>query len=275
MITVHTRGIDEPRIDATAVDDPQVASELMSLVLDHSAALEDASAGEILQWAEEHLAALQNQLAEVRTDNPVSVHTSTSDQPPTLAVTMSMEDTVLAELASRYAPDADLVFIDTGFHFPETLEVARQVDERYSNRLVRITPALSTEEQDEQIKPNLFTSNPTRCCGIRKVAPLAELLAPYPAWVTGLKRVDAPTRRTTPVLQIDHAGRLKINPLVRWTHEDIENFIVDNDLIRHPLTLQGFPSIGCAPCTRRVAPGEDARAGRWSGKSKTECGIHL
>ncbi|AYJ33571.1 phosphoadenylyl-sulfate reductase [Corynebacterium xerosis] len=222
--------------------DPAVARRLLELALDHGPSLEKLSAGEIIEWGAEHLGT-------------------------NLAVTMSMQDTVLAELAARHAPDADLIFLDTGYHFPETIEVADAVDKRYPNRLLRIQPVAGAV-------PELYKTDMTACCAQRKVEPLARMKLPYEGWVTGLKRVDAPTRKNTPVLEIDKTGRIKLNPLAAWTDDDVERFIEDNDLIIHPLTKAGFPSIGCAPCTNRVAPGADPRSGRWAGAEKTECGLH-
>lgn len=222
--------------------DPAVARRLLELALDHGPSLEKLSAGEIIEWGAEHLGT-------------------------NLAVTMSMQDTVLAELAARHAPDADLIFLDTGYHFPETIEVADAVDKRYPNRLLRIQPVTGAV-------PELYKTDMTACCAQRKVEPLARMKLPYEGWVTGLKRVDAPTRKNTPVLEIDKTGRIKLNPLAAWTDDDVDQFIEDNDLIIHPLTKAGFPSIGCAPCTNRVAPGADPRSGRWAGAEKTECGLH-
>lgn len=222
--------------------DPAVARRLLELALDHGPSLEKLSAGEIIEWGAEHLGT-------------------------NLAVTMSMQDTVLAELAARHAPDADLIFLDTCYHFPETIEVADAVDKRYPNRLLRIQPVAGAV-------PELYKTDMTACCAQRKVEPLARMKLPYEGWVTGLKRVDAPTRKNTPVLEIDKTGRIKLNPLAAWTDDDVDRFIEDNDLIIHPLTKAGFPSIGCAPCTNRVAPGADPRSGRWAGAEKTECGLH-
>lgn len=224
------------------MQDPAVARRLLELALDHGPSLEKLSAGEIIEWGAEHLGT-------------------------NLAVTMSMQDTVLAELAARHAPDADLIFLDTGYHFPETIEVADAVDKRYPNRLLRIQPVAGAV-------PELYKTDMTACCAQRKVEPLARMKLPYEGWVTGLKRVDAPTRKNTPVLEIDKTGRIKLNPLAAWTDDDVDRFIEDNDLIIHPLTKAGFPSIGCAPCTNRVAPGADPRSGRWAGADKTECGLH-
>ena len=257
-IVRHTHGIEAPIVEArdgntsegNAPDvDNDYQAEMLNLALDYSAELEKASAEEIMQWAHDHV--------------------------PKLAVTLSMQDTVLADLAEKYAPAADLVFLDTGYHFAETLDVADAVERRYSNRLLRVVPHLTRREQDQRYGKDLYATDPTLCCHMRKVVPLQETLAGYPAWVTGLKRVDAPSRAHTPVLEIDKAGRLKINPIITWTDDDVENYIVEHDLIRHPLTTQGYPSIGCETCTARVQAGEDPRSGRWQGKEKTECGLHV
>ncbi|MDO4412312.1 phosphoadenylyl-sulfate reductase [Cutibacterium sp.] len=229
---------------------PDTAQRLSQLAQDWASKLENYSAGEVLAWGAEHL------------------HTP-------MAVTLSMQDTVLAELASQYAPSADLVFLDTGYHFQETLDVADAVEHRYSNRLLRVLPKQTRAEQDAQYGKDLYKTNPTLCCDLRKVQPLAEAKLPYEGWVSGLKRVDAPTRRNTPVLELDHTGRIKLNPLASWTNEDVDNFIAEHNLIIHPLTKQGYPSIGCATCTAKVAPGADPRSGRWQGTEKTECGLHL
>lgn len=247
ITTVNT---SDALADDDVLSDPATARRLMELALDYGSKLEGATAGEVLEWGAEHL----------RTP---------------LAVTLSMQDTVLADLAEKHAPNADLIFLDTGYHFPETLEVAGQVAERYSNRLLSIVPKRTRAEQDAEEGVDLYKTDPTRCCALRKVEPLAAVKRPYEGWVTGLKRVDAPTRANTPVLEIDKTGRIKLNPLAAWTDQDIEDYIAAHDLIVHPLTKQGFPSIGCATCTARVAEGADPRSGRWAGSEKTECGLHL
>ena len=188
---------------------------------------------------------------------------------------MSMQDTVLAELAQGRVHDAELVFLDTGYHFDETMDVAREVDERYSLPLKTVEPVLSVEEQNREYGANLYRSNPTACCRMRKVEPLARMLNPYEAWISGVKRVDSELRKDTPILDVDRTGRLKINPIAAWTDQDVEDYIEAHALIIHPLTKQGYPSIGCATCTLPVAPGEDPRSGRWAGSTKTECGLHL
>ena len=206
-----------PRTTEPLLDELRKRNE--ELVDKHAENLYHADAATIMQWAQEFA-------------------------PGRVVVTLSMENTVLAELAARHAPDMDFLFLD------------------------------SADEQAQEYGPNLYQSNPAACCRMRKVEPLAVSLSPYVGWVTGLRRADGPTRTTTPALALDSTGRLKISPLVTWSLEDTERFITDNNLIKHPLTHQGYPSIGCATCTLPVAAGEDPRAGRWAGHAKTECGLH-
>ena len=130
-------------------------------------------------------------------------------------------------------------------------------------------------KQDEVYGRDLYQSNPTACCRMRKVEPLARMLNPYEAWISGVKRVDNEMRKNTPILDVDRTGRLKINPIAAWTDQDVQDYIESHDLIVHPLTTQGYPSIGCETCTLPVAPGEDPRSGRWANSTKTECGLHL
>lgn len=233
----------------TPLDEEQTAAH-RALVDQWNDRLEGATAEEILDWVNEHVTG-------------------------TVAVTMSMQDTVLAELAEGRVHDAEMVFLDTGYHFDETLDVAREVDGRYSLPLRTVEPAYSVARQDETYGRDLYKRNPTACCRMRKVEPLARMLDPYEAWISGVKRVDSELRRDTPILDVDRTGRLKINPLAAWTDEDVEAYIESHDLIVHPLTRQGYPSIGCATCTLPVAPGDDPRSGRWANSSKTECGLHL
>lgn len=230
-------------------DEERAANE--QLVAEWNDKLEGANAEEIMEWVAEHV-------------------------PGKVAVTMSMQDTVLAELAEgRLAEDrAELVFLDTGYHFAETLETRDKVQQRYNLPLENITPVLSREEQDKVYGPRLYSRDNTACCRMRKVEPLARMLNPFNAWITGVRRVDNALRANTPVLDVDRTGRLKINPIVAWSDEDVEAYITDHDLIINPLTKQGYPSIGCETCTLPVAEGQDPRSGRWAGTNKTECGLH-
>lgn len=193
-----------------------------------------------------------------------------------LVVASSMGDEVLVHLASQVAPGVGVLFLDTNYHFPETLALRDLVSEKYDVQVRTVLPLLTIEEQSEKFGVDLWSRNPDSCCAIRKVEPLERGLQPYDAWVTGMRRADAPTRTDIEIVSWDtKRSKVKLNPLASWSDEQLQNYIVANGVIQHPLREQGYASIGCAPCTRAVAPGEDARAGRWSGSEKTECGLHL
>ncbi|MEI2713409.1 MAG: phosphoadenylyl-sulfate reductase [Nocardioides sp.] len=190
-------------------------------------------------------------------------------------VTSSMSDAVLAHLASRVAPGVDVVFLDTGYHFAETIGTRDAVAATLPVNVLTITPRQSVTEQDAEYGPELFRRDPDTCCKLRKVEPLAESLATYDAWATGLRRAETHNRVIAPVVGWDaKKGKVKVSPLARWSDEQFEAYIVEHGILVNPLAYDGYPSIGCAPCTRRVAPGEDPRSGRWAGTNKTECGIH-
>jgi phosphoadenosine phosphosulfate reductase len=172
-------------------------------------------------------------------------------------------------------PSIKVLFLETGYHFPETLLTRDRAVRALPIALVQALPRQSVSEQDAEYGEKLHDRDPNLCCFLRKVEPLARSLDGRAAWVTGVRRVEGPTRANTPIVSWDDRhGLVKINPLVTWSDEDVEAYQVKHELLRNPLVAQGYPSIGCAPCTRRVAPGEDPRAGRWSGNDKTECGIH-
>jgi phosphoadenosine phosphosulfate reductase len=190
-------------------------------------------------------------------------------------ITSSMGDAVLAHLASTVAPGIDVVFLDTGYHFPETIGTRDAVEATLPVNLVTITPRQTVAEQDAEHGADLYRTDPDRCCALRKVAPLTESLAGYDAWATGLRRAETHNRVIAPVVGWDpRKGKVKVSPLARWTDEQVDRYVVENGVLVNPLVHDGYPSIGCWPCTRRVAPGEDPRSGRWAGTSKTECGIH-
>ncbi len=192
------------------------------------------------------------------------------------AIAASMQDAVLPHLARRAAPDADLLFLDTGYHFAETIATRDLVAETYQLTVLNLTATRTVPEQDAEFGARLHERNPDLCCAMRKTAPLDAALANYDAWATGVRRVEAPTRANTPVIGYDEKrDMVKISPLAAWTDDDLEEYIAEHDVIVNPLLRKGYPSIGCAPCTRAVKPGEDPRAGRWSSTEKTECGIHL
>ena len=186
---------------------------------------------------------------------------------PHLAMSASMTDTVLIDLATRVDPAIEVIFIDTGYHFPETLGTVEVVRRRYGLNLRMMTVARQAEE--------LWQADPENCCSAVKVGQLDRALAAKDAWMSGLRRSEAATRESAPIIARDLRGLVKINPIATWTEADVEAYIERHDLIVNPLTRQGYPSIGCMPCTTPVAPGEDPRAGRWRNSAKTECGLHL
>ncbi|MDX3236175.1 phosphoadenylyl-sulfate reductase [Streptomyces sp. ME03-5709C] len=190
-------------------------------------------------------------------------------------VTSSMEDAVVAHLASRVAPGVDVVFLDTGYHFPETMGTRDAVAAVMDVRVITLTPRRSVAEQDAEHGPRLHDRDPDLCCALRKVEPLEEGLTGYDAWATGLRRDESPTRANTPVVAWDARRRkVKVSPIARWTQQDADAYITEHGVLTNPLLTDGYASVGCAPCTRRVLEGEDARAGRWAGRAKTECGLH-
>ncbi|WP_328536030.1 phosphoadenylyl-sulfate reductase [Streptomyces sp. NBC_00344] len=190
-------------------------------------------------------------------------------------VTSSMEDAVVAHLASRVNPGVDVVFLDTGYHFPETIGTRDAVAAVMDVNVITLLPWQTVAEQDAEYGPKLHDRDPDLCCALRKVKPLEDGLKNYRAWATGLRRDESPTRANTPVVGWDEKRRkVKISPIARWTQDDVDAYVTEHGVLTNPLLMDGYPSIGCAPCTRRVEEGEDARAGRWAGRNKTECGLH-
>lgn len=192
-----------------------------------------------------------------------------------LIVASSMQDTILPHLFGTRLPGVEVLFLETGYHFPETLATRDEAVRLLPITVVDALPERTVAEQDAVFGKDLWSRDPNQCCAMRKVEPLQRALSGRAAWVTGLRRADGPTRAHAPVVEWDAKhGLVKINPIVTWSDEQVERYQTDNGLPRNPLVAQGYPSIGCAPCTRAVAPGEDPRAGRWAGTDKTECGLH-
>jgi len=190
-------------------------------------------------------------------------------------VASNMQDAVLVDLASKVRPGVDVLFLDTGYHFVETIGTRDAVEAVYDINVVNVTPEKSVEKQDELFGKDLFAREPTECCRMRKVEPLSKALRGYTAWVTGIRRVEAPTRANAPFISWDKAfGLVKINPIAAWTDDEMQAYIDTNDVLVNPLVFEGYPSIGCAPCTAKPEEGADPRSGRWAGTSKTECGLH-
>ena len=217
---------------------PRVAStdELREIVSHVGAELELAPAEDIIEWA---VATFGERFC----------------------VTSSMSDAVLSHLASRVSPGIDVLFLDTGYHFAETIGTRDAVEATMPVNLINLTPVQSVAEQDAAYGKDLFERDPDLCCALRKVQPLADGLAEYDAWATGLRRAETHNRVIAPVVGWDEKKqKVKVSPLARWTDEDVEKYIAENGILVNPLQYDGYPSIGCWPCTRRVAPGEDARS---------------
>ena len=191
-----------------------------------------------------------------------------------LAVTSSMTDAVVAHLMATARPGVDVLFLDTGYHFADTIATRDAVSTLLPVTVVDVRPAQSVAEQDAAHGRALYARDPTQCCALRKVAPLDAALRPYEAWVTGVRRADGPGRRRSREIEWDMRRQLvKVNPIVAWSDDEVQAYVDAHELPRNPLVARGYPSIGCAPCTRRPA-GEDRRDGRWAGSEQTECGLH-
>ncbi|HYG57366.1 MAG TPA: phosphoadenylyl-sulfate reductase [Symbiobacteriaceae bacterium] len=220
---------------------------------DVAASLEGKEPQAALQWAFEHFG-----MADIA-----------------LACSFGAEDVALVDMVARLRPGTRVFYLDTNLLFSETYELIDRVKARYDIKLERVLPLLSLEEQAGQHGDALWSREPDSCCGIRKVEPLKRALGTMNAWITGIRREQAPTRANAKMVEWDAKfGLVKINPLVAWTDKDVWRYIMANGVPYNPLHDQGYPSIGCTHCTRAVKPGEDPRAGRWSSFAKTECGLH-
>ena len=193
-----------------------------------------------------------------------------------LCITSSMTDAVIIHLASRQVPGIDVLFLDTGYHFPETIGTRDAVSAVYPVNVVNVTPPTTVAEQDAGLGPRLYSRNPDLCCYLRKVVPLEQALAPYDAWITGVRRDETDARSDTSVVSWDPQREMvKVNPIVEWSQQQVDDYIAENGVLVNPLVYDGYPSIGCRTCTVKVADGADPRSGRWAGTAKTECGIHI
>lgn len=192
------------------------------------------------------------------------------------AIASSMGDGLLAHLVSSVASGVDVVFLDTGYHFAETIGTRDAVAQVYDVNVRTLLPLLTVAQQDAEHGERLWQRDPDACCAMRKVEPLARGLEAYTAWASGIRRDESVTRREIGVVEWDDKrAKVKVNPIAAWTQADVDSYVQANGVLVNPLTYDGYPSIGCAPCTRRVAAGEDPRAGRWAGTQKTECGLHV
>jgi phosphoadenosine phosphosulfate reductase len=193
-----------------------------------------------------------------------------------LTCSWQMQSSVLVDMVHRTGAEVRIVELDTGLLFPATYATRDRLIERYDLTVERIDPEQTVAEQERTEGPALWERDPDRCCALRKVAPLGRALEGMDAWITGIRRVQSPGRLTARKVDLDETrGVVKIQPLVDWSDEDVLGYLYAHDVPYNPLHDQGYPSIGCVPCTRAVREGEDRRAGRWSGSGKTECGLHL
>jgi phosphoadenosine phosphosulfate reductase len=220
-----------------------------ALALDAARDLEAASAEDIVRWA-----------ADTFGDR--------------FAVTASMSDGVLSHVAGRAVPGITVLFLDTGYHFPETIGTRDAIAATYPVNVETVTHPLRVPEHEAEYG-RLYEIDPDLCCAIRKIWPLDRALRPYDAWAGGVRRAELASRADTPVIAWDAKRRkVKVNPLATWTDEQVAEYVAQHGILVNPLRQIGYASIGCAPCTRPVADGEDPRSGRWAGLAKTECGIH-
>jgi phosphoadenosine phosphosulfate reductase len=226
-------------------------SRLRSIADRGAVEVQGASALEVLEWADDALAGRW-------------------------VVASSMQDAVVVDLASQVRPGVDVVFLDTGYHFAETLTMRDAVGAAYPIRLLNIQPGSTVEQQDAKFGPRLHDRDPDLCCFMRKVTPLNTILGLYDGWVTGLRRSETEARRAAAPVEWDERRQIvKVNPIVDWSDDEVAAYIEDHDVLVNLLRSEGYGSIGCAPCTARVLEGDQPRAGRWSGSGKSECGIHL
>jgi phosphoadenosine phosphosulfate reductase len=193
-----------------------------------------------------------------------------------ICVTSSMTDAAIVHMASAIRPGIDVVFLDTGYHFAETIGTRDAVAAVYPVNLITVAPSRTVAEQDAELGSRLYRRNPDLCCYLRKVEPLERALSRYDAWITGLRGDETVKRRDAGPVEWDgRRGMVKVNPIVSWHQKQVDDYIAENGILVNPLVYDGYPSIGCSTCTSRVAPGEDPRSGRWAGTGKTECGIHM
>jgi phosphoadenosine phosphosulfate reductase len=233
--------------DAVELHDLYDASDGLHHLAAHAgAALEGATPQEVIRWAFDRFG-------------------------ERFVVATSMAECVLPHMAGQIRPNAKVIFLDTGYHFAETLGTAEAVESVLPISLIRVRPAQTVAEQDATYGKDLWSRDPDLCCKMRKVLPLRKALAPYMAWASGIMRAETEARKGIGLVEWDATnGLVKVNPLAAWTQDDVDKYVRDNGLLSNPLLSEGYGSIGCAPCTK---PGK-GRNGRWQGTGKVECGIH-
>jgi phosphoadenosine phosphosulfate reductase len=220
---------------------------------DVATALEPAGPTAILSWA----------FAEFGPELPI-------------ATGFGVEGAALLDMVAKINPHPFVFFVDTGFHFDETLALRRRIEQRYGFEIHALLPELTPDQQADAFGVRLWYYDPDFCCAMRKVEPLERFLDGRDAWVTAIRRDQTATRASARAVEWDSRfGLAKVNPLVAWTREMVWDYVLTNGVPYNPLHDRGYPSVGCTHCTRAVGPGEPERAGRWSGREKTECGLHV
>lgn len=251
---VSTAVVSTAVVSTAAIRDPRLRApeQLRGIAEQAAAELADASAEQLIAWVSENF--------DTRS----------------VAVACSMADAVLPALVAEQLPGVDVLFLDTGYHFPETYATRNEVANALDVTIVDVLPEHTVGEQDSALGKDLFARDPGACCAARKVAPLGRALRGYELWFTGVRRDEAPTRINTPLIEWDaRNGLVKVNPLAAWSFDELQGYATAHSVVLNPLLTQGYPSIGCAPCTKPVSAGDDPRSGRWAGLEKTECGLHL
>lgn len=237
--------VDQPEVRQAT---PQLREELARA----SRSLESATPQEIIRWAADRFG-----------------------RRLTMATAFGPEGCLIIHWLATVAPATYVFNLDTGYQFPETLELRDRIAKRYGVEVVLEKPVTTVEEYERGHGGPIYRTDPDRCCGDRKLAIVTRVLANYDAWMSGIRRDQSPDRATAPIVGWDHKfGVVKVSPLANWTKAKVWDAIVKESVPYNPLHDKGYVSIGCAPCTRAVGVGEDERAGRWSGTAKTECGLH-
>lgn len=240
--------VGQPRVEAVAEPDPGFLAELAT----ESQQLEGASPQEILRWAVQRYAPKF-----------------------TMATAFGPEGMVLIYMLSQIAPDTPIFNLETGYQFAETLELREEVKRRYGIEVELKRPKLSVEQYEQINGGPVYSKDPNRCCADRKISVLREAAVGFDAWASAIRRDQSADRSRAPIVGWDKKfGLVKVSPLANWTKKQVWSLITKENIPYNPLHDQGYTSIGCWPCTRSVLPGEDERAGRWSGFAKTECGLH-
>ncbi|MEZ4730622.1 MAG: phosphoadenylyl-sulfate reductase [Caldilineaceae bacterium] len=234
-----------------------------------------ASSAGFLDWTRVVFARLSNRFDAAATTDLLRWSIQTFGTGLSIGTSFGASGLVLMDLALQIQPDVDIFYVDTGYFFPETLQLITQLERRYQRTFRRVTTQLSIGEQEKRYGPALYQNDPDLCCHLRKVSPMKQALTDSTAWVSALRHDQASTRQAVPMVQWNERYNIvKIAPLIHWAETDIWQYIHEHELPYNELHDRNYPSIGCWPCTHAVQPGDDLRAGRWRGSNKVECGLH-